>query len=253
MRYAVFSVLLALAFALPVLADDPPPPADSGGWEQGGEFQSPTPPPPDLPEPPPSLQESGTVQEWGGPYRFYVPPGQYVLEADPILPRGSRLGGVPQGDIGRALDIRPEGLTPANVFYVPTSEPPEFEKDVPGQEYVLITNPETGEALRFKSRDEAVYYMGENVIEYYEKMRVTVPGLGEVPWAGYFTEGTLNTTYYCSVADCVSLQQMKAEQAAQEWQEFVEAVENFVQEVIDWIKSVVDAIVDWFVSLFGGG
>jgi hypothetical protein len=250
MRYAVLSALLVLALALPALADDPPPPTDGGGWEQGGELQSPTPPPPNLPEPPPSLRESGVVQEWGGPHRFYVPPGQYVLEADPILPQEGRIGGLPRGDIGQALRVPPEEPREAMVYYVPISGPPEFEIDRPGQEYVYITNIETGEGLRFTSREEAIYYLGREVVEQLEKTTVNVPGLGNVPVAGYFTENALRTRYYCSVSDCRALQEMKAEQAAQEWREFIETVENFVQEVVNWVVSVVEAVVNWFLSLF---
>ncbi len=247
MRYAVLSALLVLAFAPPVLADDPPPPTNEGGWEWGGGFnggfESPPPPPPGLPEPPPPLRESGEVQEWGGPFRFYVPPGRYVVKADPILPQEGRIGGLPTGDVGRELEVEPGRGTPASVFYDPVHGPPEFEGDAPpGTEYLYITNPDTKKALRFVSRDQAIYYLGRDAVRQLEEAGVM----------GYFPIGEYDATDYCNVSDCRAIEQARLEESLQTWREVVQAVENFVREAIEWVVSVVEAVVDWVVDLFKG-
>jgi hypothetical protein len=238
MRYAVLSAIFTLLFALPVLADDWPSPTNSGGGPE-----SPISPPPDVPEAPPPLTERGVVREWGGAYRFYVPPGRYVLEADPILPREERLGGLPTGDVGRELNVRPEEAAGAQVFYDPIDGPPRFEPDAPpGTEYVYITDFDTRQGLRFNSRDEAIYYLGRDVVEQLEAMGAM----------GYFPVGNYITTYFCSVSDCRSIEQQRIEENVQAWQEAIQAVENFVASVIDWVVSVISTVVDWVVGLFKG-
>jgi hypothetical protein len=173
------------------------------------------------------------------------------LEADPILPQGRSLGGLPTGDIGKALKVQPEKSVPAYVYYDPTNGPPEFERDPSGREYVYITDagpPPNG--LRFSSREEAVYWLGEDTVKQLEQTYIDTPS-GTIPAMGYFDANQISTRDYCSVSNCAALQEMKAQQAAEAWANFVREVENFVEAVVDWITSVVDTIVDWFKDLFG--
>ena len=114
---------------------------------------------------PPNPVQQGTVQEWDGPHRFGVILGRYVLEADPILPQESPIGGVPQGDVGKGIEVQAEKAAPAWVEYMGTNVPT-FQDPGDGTGYVYIVNADATPplVLRFTSRDEAVFYLGEQVV-----------------------------------------------------------------------------------------
>ena len=207
-------------------------------------------------DPPDPVQE-GSVQEWGGPYRFSVAPGTYTVTADPILTPGSRWGGLPGGDVGKPIEVQGGEVQVAFVYYDPAQGPPEF-RGVPGQEFIYVINAATDPPViaRFASEEQARYYLGDEVVDQLKSATITLPDGTTVPVMSWQPAGKYSAQDACNYIACAYIEQQKAQEAAKFWREavevVVEVVETVIKTIVEWVEAVVAAIVDWFASLFGG-
>lgn len=203
-------------------------------------------------DPPDPVQE-GSVQEWGGPYRFLVAPGTYTVTADPILPPGSRRGGLPRGDVGKPIKVQGGVVRNATVYYDPVQGPPEF-REVPGQEFIYVINVAATPPViaRFVSEDQARYYLGDEVVDQLKSATITFPDGTTVPVMSWQPAGKYSAKDACNYIACADVERQKAQEAAEFWREAVEVVveviETVIETIVEWVEAVVDAIADWFAS-----
>lgn len=196
------------------------------------------------------LQNEVLVQDWGTFEFPHMEPGTYTATAAPIQ-SGEQMG-APQVN---ETQVQPAGWGRLHIDYVPVNAPPEFPREL-GWEYIYVINADASPPVvgKFASREEAVYYLGEDTVRHLEQATVTVNGQ-LVPVLGYqLSDSPLASaaSSACNYLDCASVQQARAQEAAEQWASFVETVREVVEAIADWVESVIDAIVDFFESLFGG-
>lgn len=196
------------------------------------------------------LQNEVLVQDWGTFEFPHMEPGAYTATADPIQ-SGGRMG-APRVNEAR---VQPAGWGTLRIDYVPVNGPPKFPRE-PGREYIYVINPDASPPVvgKFASREEAAYYLGWDVVYQLEEATISVNGQ-QVPVLGYQPSGSSlasAASSACNYLDCASVQQVRAQEAAEQWASFVETVREVVEAIADWVESVIDAIVDFFESLFGG-
>lgn len=209
---------------------------------------------------PPSPVQEGSVQEWDGPYRFFVAPGTYTVTADPILPPGSRRGGLPTGDVGKLIEVRGGEVQNARVYYDPVQGPPEF-REVPGREFIYVINADATSPViaRFVSEDQARYYLGDEVVDQLKNATITLPDGTTVPVMSWQPAGKYPAQDACNYIACADVERWKAQEAAEAWREAVEVVaevietvieviETVIEAVVEWVEAVADAIADWLAS-----
>ncbi len=86
-----------------------------------------------------------------------------------------------------------------------------------GREYVYIINADSVPPViaRFRDRDEAVYYLGEDTVRYMEEATIELGGQ-TYPMMGWQPTGFANASA-CNVLACSEIQQQRAQETAKQW------------------------------------